>query len=126
MSDTDVVVVGLIMIPILLIFVTIMDRVDNKRCEQRRREVSERMNKRIHGHRLEGCEDMAKEKKLTREQRRILSDHGIEDTSTWVYLGTEVNDHRGCKSLSRNEPKEVTMTFKDTSTGKIENIVVQG
>ena len=124
MSDVDVIIVGLILLPIFIIFVTVMDRIDEKRDEQRRREIHERLIKEA-SQRLEARSEMAKEKKLTREQRKVLNDNGIEDTSTWVYLGTQVYDNRGSKSLARNEPKKVIMVFKDTATGIIENITVQ-
>ena len=124
----DVLIIFLMVFLLFIIVVIITDKMDEKMDKQRSHEIDVRMKSRpyLGPHWLiqeEECANMAKAKKLTREQRKMLNEHGVSDTSTWVYLGTEVDDHRGCKSLSRNEPKEVVMVFKDTATGVIKNIV---
>ena len=118
MDDCEIILYGACIISVLLLFIDIMSWVDEKRVMKRRR------NFQSHIMTSQEVNDLSKEKKLTREQRRLLNEHGISDTSEWVYVGTIVNDHRDSKSLARNQPKEVVMSFRNVSTDEHMEIIM--
>ena len=117
MDDCEIILYGASIVSVLLLFIDIMSWVDERRVMKRRR------NFQSHIMTSQEVNDLSKEKKLTREQRKRLNEHGITDTSEWVYVGTTVNDHRDSKSLARNQPKEVVQKFRNVSTGEIVEII---
>lgn len=67
---------------------------------------------------------MARGKKLTYDQRKLLSKHGIEDCSDWLYIGMEINGENGSKSLSKSGNNEKMMMFKNRITDETMSVSV--
>lgn len=55
----------------------------------------------------------------TREQRRILSNAGVTDSTDWLYLETRYVAIDGSKNLTRNSEKRTQTLFINKETGFI-------
>lgn len=59
-----------------------------------------------------------KDKTPTRDQRNILAENGIEDSSGWLYVETKHVSDDGSKRVARNSSKTIQMVFVNTNTGE--------
>ena len=57
-------------------------------------------------------------KRLTRTQRNILLNNGIDDVSDWVYIKQETVDSAGHKSAALNRGKTTFMIVSNVVTGE--------
>ena len=57
-------------------------------------------------------------KRLTRAQRNILINNGVEDIDNWLYVKQETVDANGHKSAALNRGKTVIMVVENVKTGE--------
>lgn len=65
-----------------------------------------------------------KGKTPTREQRNILADNGIDDSSGWLYVETKHISDDGSKNVARNSSKTIQMIFVNVNTNETKVCVI--
>ncbi len=63
-------------------------------------------------------------KSLSRAQRDILKQNGIDDCTNWYYIKQETIDIGGSKRAAINRDKQIVMIVQNSETGETRRIPI--